>query len=116
MVFFVTSVILILIGIYGVMVKRNILKIILSLTIMETGVNIFIISIGYIKGRTAPILNLKSLLEKPSSKVVDPLPQALVLTAIVIGVAVTAMALAIAVRMYSKGKSMNLDKFKELKW
>ena len=116
MIILVTAVLLIIIGIYGIMTKKNLIKIVLSLTIVETGINIFIIGIGYIKKGTAPILNTKELLINPSSKVVDPLPQALVLTSIVIGVAITAMALAIVIRMYSKKNTLNIDKFKELKW
>ncbi len=121
MVFFAASLLLIFIGLYAALVKRNLIKIIIGLSIMDTGVNMLIISLGFVKGRTAPIISLKELFKKGTllvdvSKVVDPLPQALVLTAIVIGVAVTAMALSVVIRMYSVKKSIEIDDFKELKW
>ncbi len=116
MAFFVASILLILIGLYAVLVKRNIMKIVIGLSLMDTGVNVLIISLGFIRGRTAPIVNVKDLLVNTSSKVVDPLPQALVLTAIVIGVAVTAVALSIVMLMYSKKKTLEIEEYKELKW
>ncbi len=116
MFFFASSIALILIGLYAVLVKRNIMKMVIGLSIMDTGVNILIISLGFIRGKTAPIINAKDLLVRTSSKVVDPVPQALVLTAIVIGVAVTAAALSIVMLMYSKKKSLEIEEYKELKW
>ncbi len=116
MAFFIASIILILVGLYAVLVKKNIMKIVIGLSIMDTGVNILIISLGFIRGRTAPIINTRDLLVNTSSKVVDPLPQALVLTAIVIGVAVTAAALSIVMLMYSRKKTLEIDEYKELKW
>ncbi|MCD6454465.1 MAG: NADH-quinone oxidoreductase subunit K [Candidatus Aminicenantes bacterium] len=116
MAFFTASILLILIGLYAVLVKRNIMKIVIGLSLMDTGVNLLIVSLGFIRGRTAPIINVKDLLFNTSSKVVDPLPQALVLTAIVIGVAVTAVALSIVMLMYSKKGTLEIDEYKELKW
>ena len=84
------------IGLYGVMTKRNLIKIFISLSIMDTGVNLMLITIGYLPGGTAPIENANF------AKYVDPLPQALVLTAIVIGVSVTALALALLIKYHSK--------------
>jgi len=121
MIFFASSIILILIGLYAVLVKRNIIKIVIGLSIMDSGINLLIISLGFMKGGKAPIIYFKDLFKQGTllvdpSKIVDPLPQALVLTAIVIGVGVTAMALSIVIRMYSKNKSIEIDDFKELKW
>lgn len=113
MIFYIASGLLIGIGLYGMLYKRNLIKIIIGLDFIETGVNILIISLCYVKGGTAPIFSLPSL--KPS-QMVDPLPQALVLTAIVIGVAVLAMALSIVVRIYEKRKTMDISKLKRLKW
>ena len=47
---------------------------------------------------------------------VDPLPQALVLTAIVIGVGITALMLAYALKLYEKKRTLDISKFTELKW
>ncbi|RKZ01137.1 MAG: cation:proton antiporter [Candidatus Hydrothermota bacterium] len=115
-IFYGSSIALFLIGLYIILVKRNLIKLILGLTFIESGVNLFLVSIGYVWGRTAPILNKPELMETPSKLAVDPVPQALVLTAIVIGVAVTAMALAIAMLIYDKYGTLNISKIKELKW
>ena len=109
-IFYGSSVALIVLGILIALTKRNLIKIVIGLNIMDTGVNILLISTGFIRGGTAPILN------KPWKIVVDPVPQALVLTAIVIGVAVTAMALAIVVRIYEKFGTLDIRKIKEMKW
>lgn len=113
MIYYIASFALILIGIYGVLVKRNLIKIVIGLSLIDSGVNLLLISIGYIKDRTAPIFSDPSM---QASNMVDPVPQALVLTAIVIGVAVTALALAIVIRLYDHHKTLNIDKIRELKW
>lgn len=108
--FYGAAIALIMGGIMIAATKRNLIKIIIGLNIMETGVNLLLIATGYISGGTAPIMN------KTWTKVVDPIPQALVLTAIVIGVAVTAMALSIVVRIYEKNNSLDIRKIKEMRW
>jgi multicomponent Na+:H+ antiporter subunit C len=104
---------LIFIGLYIVLVKKNLIKVIIGLSIIDTGINLFLIAVGYIKGGTAPIFSKSGL---KASDMVDPVPQALVLTAIVIGVAVLALALSLAVKLYKHYGTLNLRKIKELKW
>ena len=118
-----TGILLFLIGILGALTNKNIIRIIIGFTIADTGINIIIVAVGYIKGRTAPIIDSAvstSVAGKAGieavSKVVDPIPSALVLTAIVIGLAVTALMLAYAVRMFKTGKSINIDDYEEQKW
>ena len=67
--------------------------------------------IGYTKGGNAPII--KKGME--TAEYVDPLPQAMVLTTIVIGVATTALLLALAIMLYKKYNTFNIRKIKELK-
>lgn len=104
---------LIFIGLYIILVKRNLIKVIIGLSILETGVNLFLISVGYIGSGTAPIFSKPGL---KASSMVDPVPQALVLTAIVIGVAVLALALSLAIRVYRHFGTLNLRKIKEQRW
>jgi multicomponent Na+:H+ antiporter subunit C len=96
-----------------VLVKKNLIKVIIGLSIVDTGINLFLIALGYIKGGTAPIFSKPGL---KSENMVDPVPQALVLTAIVIGVAVLALALALAIKLYKHYGTLDLRKIKELKW
>jgi len=104
---------LIFIGIYIVLVKRNLIKVIIGLSILDTGINLFLISLGYISKGTAPIF---SKIDMEIARMVDPVPQALVLTAIVIGVAVLALALTLAIRLYHHYGTLNLRKIKDQRW
>ncbi len=115
-VFYGSAVALILIGLYMILVKKNLVKLVLGLGFVESGVNLFLISLGYVWNKTAPILNKPELMQNPVGYTVDPVPQALVLTAIVIGVAVTAMALSIVIVIYEKYGTLDISKIKELKW
>ena len=104
---------LIFIGLYIILTRHNLIKMIIGVNIMNTGVNLFLISIGYIKKGTAPIFSKTGL--NPNN-MVDPTPQALVLTAIVIGVAVLALALSLAIRLYQHYGTLDMRKIKEQKW
>jgi len=105
------AIFLIVLGLYGLMTKRNVIKIIISLNVLEIGLNIFIISVGYVTGGVAPIFSEFAL--NSDVNFVDPLPQALVLTAIVIGVGTTALGLALAKNMYQKYGTFELDEMGE---
>lgn len=104
---------LIFIGLFIMLVKRNLIKVILGLSILETGVNLFLVSVGYISNGTAPIF---SRFSTDGKNMVDPVPQALVLTAIVIGVAVLALALSLAIRLYQHYGTLDLRQIKEQRW
>ncbi len=112
-----TAILVILIGLYGTMVKKSLLKVVIGLSVSDSGLNLLIVAIGYYKGGTAPIFS-PGFLEnfKSVSKMVDPVPQALVLTAIVIGFGVTAVALALVIRLYRHHGTLNIDEIKNLKW
>ena len=108
--------ILVLIGFWGMLTQKNIIKIIIGFSIVDTGVHLIMVSIGYLKDRTAPILDEAVSKADAVSKVVDPVPSALVLTAIVIGLAVTALMLSYAIKLYERKGSLDINEFKELKW
>lgn len=109
----ITGSLLILIGLWGLLTNKSMIKMIVGFTLFDTGVHIVMLSVGYINGGTAPIISKLSDLGK---SYVDPVPQALVLTAIVIGLGITAFMLTFAVNMYEKKGTMDIDKFEELKW
>lgn len=111
MIVFILCFILFLVGLYGLITRRNLIKIVISLSIMEFSVFLFLVLIGYIDAGVAPIVDLSL-----SNQVyVDPLPQAMVLTAIVIGLATTAMLLAIAIRLYRKYKTFDIREINQLR-
>lgn len=105
-----SGMVLILIGIYTMLVKKHIIRIIIGFSIVDTGIHLLIVALGYVKDGAAPILG------ENVQKIVDPLPSALVLTAIVIGLAVTALLLSFAVRLYKSGRSLNINDYEEQKW
>ncbi len=112
----ITGFLLILIGLYGALSNRNILRMIVAFSVANTGVNMVLVAVGYMKGRTAPILDEAVPAAEATSRIIDPVPQALVLTAIVIGVGVTALMLAYAYKLYQSKGSLDISKHTELKW
>ena len=103
--------ILFCVGLYCILRKRNLIKIIIGIAIIEYAVNLFFVLVGYRMNGRAPI-------HSPGQTIldmVDPLPQALVLTAIVIGLAVTALIAALAMRVYEKYGTFDITKIRKLK-
>ena len=117
-----TGIALIFIGFVGVLTRRNLMKMVIGFSVIDTGVNLLIVALGYLPGRTAPIIDNPKYLADASNltvdaaKVVDPVPQALVLTAIVIGVGVTALMLSYVIRLYATEKTLDVHHFGRLKW
>jgi multicomponent Na+:H+ antiporter subunit C len=103
-------------GIFAMLTRKNLIRIVIGFSIADTGTHIIIVSLGYLRGRTAPIIDRAVNAADAVQKVVDPIPSALVLTAIVIGLAVTAVMLSFIVEMYRKNRSLSIDDYQELKW
>jgi len=99
---------LLIIGLWGMMSQRNLIKLIIAFNIFNSGINLLIVSIGYFKGRTAPVLDSELLRQQAEEMIVDPVPSAMVLTAIVIGVAITALMLVFTVKYYRRTGSLIL--------
>jgi multisubunit Na+/H+ antiporter MnhC subunit len=108
---FIVCLLLFLIGLYAVATKRNLIKIVIGFSLMEYAVNLLFALIGFRSEALAPIITRLP----PSGRFVDPIPQALVLTAIVIGLATTALMLALALRLYEKYGTYDIDEIKRLK-
>lgn len=108
--------ILVVIGLWGMLTYRNILRIIIGFSLIDTGIHVVIVSIGYVAGGTAPIIDSGLRSSEALSRAVDPIPSALVVTAIVIGLSVTAVMLAYAIRLYESKKTLSIDAFTESKW
>ena len=107
---YAVAMILFCLGFYTLIMRRNIIKKIIGLNIMETSVFLFLVSIGYLKEGIAPIM-------EPGAdplQMVNPLPQALILTGIVIAVSTTALALSLIVKLHSQYGTLNADEFIEI--
>ncbi len=109
MILFILCFILLLVGLYGILTRRNLIKIILGLSIMQYAINLFLILVGYVEGGAAPII------KEDTTLYVDPLPQAMILTVIVIGLATTALLLAMATKLYRKHNTFNIQDINLLK-
>ncbi|MBI4982346.1 MAG: NADH-quinone oxidoreductase subunit K [Candidatus Omnitrophica bacterium] len=103
--------ILFCIGLYCVLRKRNIIKIIVGIGIIEYAVNLFIILVGYRQNGRAPILAH----DQEILNMVDPLPQAMVLTTIIVGLALMVILVALALRIYEKHGTFDITKIRRLK-
>lgn len=100
---------LILLGYAAVLIHRNILKMVIGFSLVDSGIAIVVVALGYVRGGTAPILDADT---GPGSTFVDPINAALAVTAIVIGFAVTAITLAYAVRLYRLHGTLDVDAFR----
>ena len=109
---------LFMIGLYCAVVKKNMVKIVIGIMIMEYAVNLFLIMLGFRIGGIAPIIDksyLGSGMEQFVSGSVDPLPQALVLTAIVISLGSLALMISICIKTYQKYGTFDITEIRRLK-
>ena len=103
-------VILMMIGLFLVIARTNLIKKLVGLSIFQTSVFIFYISLGKVAGGTAPILD-----GNPDTLYSNPLPHVLILTAIVVGVATTALGLALILRINEAFSTIEEDEIIEAK-
>jgi multicomponent Na+:H+ antiporter subunit C len=101
---------LILIGLYALIFKRNLIKMVIGVTLIESGVNLFLITLGFRKDSIAPIYT-----SSPGGIMSLPVPQALTLTSIVIGVAVLALMLSLVIHIYRHYGTLDVREARRLK-
>lgn len=112
---YLIAVLLLAIGLYAMVAKKNLIKIIIGVAVLEYAVNLFLLLLGYRSGGIAPILTRDMAIEDFASRTVDPLPQAMILTSIVIGVGLLALMVAITVRLYEKYGTFDSTEIRKLK-
>ncbi|MBQ4307223.1 MAG: cation:proton antiporter subunit C [Lachnospiraceae bacterium] len=100
------AIILFGVGFTMLLFQRNLFKKIIGMNIMDTGVFLFLASMGYIEGRRAPIIT-DGIQE--TGAYINPIPAGLVLTGIVVSVSVTALMLSLTIRLYKRYHTLNLD-------
>ena len=103
------------VGLYAVVCKRNIIKIIVGIIILDYGVNLFLLLTGYRHDGIAPILTPEMKPDEFIANSVDPVPQALILTSIVIGLGIVALMTVLALRIYEKYETFDIAEIKQLK-
>jgi len=90
----VLSFVVILIGLYGLSISKNIIKSVFCVTIIEAGTILLFLNLGVYEGGLVPILRTLGV------EMVDPLPQALMITTIVIGSTITSLALMLSIKIF----------------
>ncbi|PCJ71424.1 MAG: Na+/H+ antiporter subunit C [Rhodobiaceae bacterium] len=98
------TIVLMMIGLYIVVSRGNLVKKIIGLNVFQTSVFMLYISMGKIFGGTAPILT-----DNPDEVYSNPLPHVLILTAIVVGIATTALGLALVIRIREQYDTIEED-------
>lgn len=98
------------VGLYCILVKRDLFKIIYGICLMGYSINLLLISLGYVLGGTVPIISGSS-----TAVPVDPLLQAMVITAIVIEFAATALMVSVAIRLFERYRSTDVKKIRRLR-
>jgi multicomponent Na+:H+ antiporter subunit C len=93
------------VGCYTVLSHSNLMRKVIGINVMETAVFLFFVAAGNVRGGRPPIIDLQN----PDQLYVNPLPSALVLTGIVVGVSVTALALALVVRINRQFGTIDAD-------
>jgi multicomponent Na+:H+ antiporter subunit C len=118
---FALCLLLFMIGLYCAVVKKNMVKIVIGVLAMEYAVNIFLIMLGYRTDGVAPIVSpdditaAGSLADSFTLSAVDPLPQALVLTSIVISLGSLALMIALCIRTYEKYGTFDITQIRRLR-
>ena len=110
---YIASFFLIVLGLYCIVAKYNLVKTVIGLSIMDYGVNLLIITVGFNPGGTAPIFTMGELTK--ASYFVDPIPQALTLTSIVIGACVTAMSMALVIKLEEQYGTIDTREIRRLR-
>ena len=105
---YVAAMVLIAIGLYGVVASPNLVKKVVGLNVFQVGIFLFFIASGYVDGGAPPVAG------HGAGTLVSPLPHVLILTAIVVGVSLTAVALALIVRIYAEYGSLEEDVVREV--
>lgn len=114
---YIVAMLLVTLGLYCLLLKRNLIKLIIGLSVLTDGVHLFLISLGYRIGGIAPIFTGETAPDLASfvARAVDPVPQALVLTSIVINVCILALALSLTIYAYRHYGTLELSEMRRFK-
>ena len=102
--------ILLMIGFYAVIAKLNLIKKLIGLSLFQSAVFLLYITMGKVDGGTAPIFQTASLTNVFS----NPLPQVLILTAIVVGISTLALGLGLVVRIFEEYGTIEEHEIQEI--
>jgi multicomponent Na+:H+ antiporter subunit C len=108
---YLVAVWLFLVGIYGVVISRHLVHLVICLSVAQASTYVLLLGIGYRSGGKAPVFG-----DIPTSTpVVDPVVQALTLTDVVVSATVSALLLALAVQAHKRFGSVDPDELNALR-
>ena len=110
---YIVSFVLIALGVFCMVAKKNLIKICIGMGLVDYGVNLLIVAVGFNPGGTAPIFTISEL--DRAGFFVDPIPQALTLTSIVIGACVTAMSLSLVIKLHESYGTLDTREIRRLR-
>jgi multicomponent Na+:H+ antiporter subunit C len=102
---------LLVVGLYIVVASPNLVKKVIGLNLFQTAIFLFFVSTAYVSGGSSPVIPA----HERTGLYASPLPQVLVLTAIVVGIALTAVALALIVRIYDEYGTLDEETLREVR-
>lgn len=108
---YIGAMVLFVVGLYTVLTHPNLIKKIIGINIMETSIFLFFVSIGYVQGARAPLVDPRS----GEQLFVNPLPSAMILTGIVVAVSVTAFALSLVIKIHEAYGTIELDEIIQMR-
>ena len=103
---------LLCIGLYGILMKRNLVKQTIGLAILQTSVVLFFVSVASKEGATVPVYDPEVAANEPENYI-NPLPHTLMLTAIVVGVATLGVAFTLLISIYKRYQTLEEDEILE---
>ncbi|MDQ7793752.1 MAG: cation:proton antiporter subunit C [bacterium] len=107
---YLVAITLFLIGLHTMLTHSNLIKKVMGMNIMETGIFLFLVSIGYARQSLAPIVD-----QGDGVIYANPLVSAIVLTGIVIAVSTTAYTLSMIVKLYERCGTLDVDRLERLR-
>jgi len=103
---------LLVVGLYMVVASANLVKKIIGLNLFQTGIFLFFVTTAFVDDGSSPVIPAEA---EAGARFASPLPQVLVLTAIVVGVALTAVALALVIRIYDAYGTLDEETLREVR-
>ena len=104
--------VLLVIGLYMVVASSNLVKKVIGLNLFQTGIFLFFVTAAFVDGGQSPVIPAEA---EAGELYASPLPQVIVLTAIVVGVALTAVSLALVIRIYDEYGTLDEETLREVR-
>lgn len=109
---YVLFAVLLVVGLYMVVVSSNLVKKVIGLNLFQTAIFLFFVTTAFVEDGSAPVIPQEATAGEPFA---SPLPHVIVLTAIVVGVALTALALALIVRIYDGYGTLDVETLRRVR-